>query len=70
MANRCASRTLMSGAATRASATSASRGSLCDCQRRQFKDVAHGESYEVVYFNSNGLFVPGTGPRTRGVGND
>jgi len=47
-----------------------SRYSLCDCQRKQFKDVGHGEVYEVVYFNSNGLLVPGSGPRTRGVGTD
>jgi hypothetical protein len=27
-----------------------------------------GEVYDVAYFNSNGLIVPSTGPRTRGVG--
>jgi hypothetical protein len=44
-----------------------SRHSFCDCMGKQFGHVAVGESYEVVYFNSNGLIVPGIGPRTRGA---
>jgi hypothetical protein len=47
-----------------------SRYSLCDCTEKQFGQMASGEVYEVVYFNSNGLLVPGTGPRTRGAGGD
>lgn len=47
-----------------------SRYSFCDCHRKQFRDIASGESYEIAYFNANGLIVPGSGPRTRGIGND
>ena len=45
-----------------------SPSSFCDCMGKQFRQVAMGELYNVAYFNSNGLIVPGTGPRTRGVG--
>jgi hypothetical protein len=44
--------------------------SPCDCAGKLFKDVAHGDMYEIVYFNANGLVIPGTGPRLRGVGKD
>ena len=44
--------------------------SFCDCMGKQFRQVAVGEQYEVAYFNTNGLIVPGTGPRTRGTGGD
>jgi len=47
-----------------------SRYAVCDCDGRRFGEVAPGEFYEVVFFNANGLLLPGDGPHRRGVGKD
>jgi hypothetical protein len=37
---------------------------------RHFREVIHGEKYDIAYVDSSGVLLPGTGPRTRGVAND
>jgi hypothetical protein len=35
-----------------------------------FREVGQGERYDVVFVDSNGVLLPGTGPRTLMWGND